>query len=194
LGNWDSFYWRQVLSRKVMVFLLAVCAAAPFLTGYISGFSVAIVVWTVETIAVPKQALRVACLWSRPPADLPNAAWRALGALRPLLFAGACLDIAVAISIIGCGLSGLGLWQWRSAPVVVPPAVMPAVIGLTTLINLHPWVESARDAARVHELDGWMCLDCGYSLRGLPDVGTCPECGWGYEINVVRETWGRVKW
>jgi hypothetical protein len=194
VGNWDGFYWRRVFARKVIVLLLAVCAAAPFLTGYVSGFSAASVMWAVASIVVPKQALRMACLWNRQPADLPKAAWRALGAMRSLLLVGASLDVAIAVSIIGGGLSGLGLWPWRAAPIVVPLAIMPAVIGLTTLVNLHPWVELGRVSTCVQDVGGCMCLDCGYSLRGLPDVGTCPECGLPYEIDTVRETWRRAKW
>lgn len=29
------------------------------------------------------------------------------------------------------------------------------------------------------------CLKCGYSLRGLPDIHTCPECGLDYDLNRI---------
>jgi hypothetical protein len=38
------------------------------------------------------------------------------------------------------------------------------------------------------------CPGCGYSLTGLPDDGTCPECGRGYDQQtVVLYGWGRGK-
>ncbi len=29
------------------------------------------------------------------------------------------------------------------------------------------------------------CPECGYVMAGLPAVGRCPECGWGYEESTV---------
>ncbi len=31
------------------------------------------------------------------------------------------------------------------------------------------------------------CIHCGYSLGGLADHGTCPECGMAYSFNIVRD-------
>ena len=31
------------------------------------------------------------------------------------------------------------------------------------------------------------CIHCGYSLQGLADSGTCPECGRPYLFSLVEE-------
>lgn len=37
-----------------------------------------------------------------------------------------------------------------------------------------------------------LCTQCRHSLRGLADVGSCPECGENFDIQVVCTTWRRV--
>ncbi len=39
------------------------------------------------------------------------------------------------------------------------------------------------------ENDCCLCLHCGYSLRGLPAVHRCPECGATYDIEEVKQRW-----
>jgi hypothetical protein len=34
-----------------------------------------------------------------------------------------------------------------------------------------------------------VCLECGYSLQGLPDIHRCPECGVHYAKDSVRAEW-----
>lgn len=34
---------------------------------------------------------------------------------------------------------------------------------------------------------GPFCIHCGYSLRGLSDHGSCPECGMAYSLNIVND-------
>ena len=36
-----------------------------------------------------------------------------------------------------------------------------------------------------------LCLQCRHPLRGLADVGNCPECGENFDIQVVCTTWRR---
>ncbi len=33
------------------------------------------------------------------------------------------------------------------------------------------------------------CLECGYSLKGLPAKHKCPECGNDFDIAMVQESW-----
>lgn len=39
-----------------------------------------------------------------------------------------------------------------------------------------------------------VCLDCAYSLRGLPERGHCPECGIEYEMSKVTNVWRGYIW
>ena len=36
-----------------------------------------------------------------------------------------------------------------------------------------------------------VCPLCSYFLKGLPDEGTCPECGGSYKIHLVQRIWQR---
>lgn len=58
------------------------------------------------------------------------------------------------------------------------------------------WVATAmagflREVPR-KKLIGEVCEPCGYSLRGLPDCGVCPECGNAFQGNSPRREvdWG----
>ncbi|MCH2133646.1 MAG: hypothetical protein MK116_07840 [Phycisphaerales bacterium] len=42
---------------------------------------------------------------------------------------------------------------------------------------------------RARENDFRLCLHCAYVLAGLPDDGTCPECGKPYRLEKSRQTW-----
>lgn len=53
-------------------------------------------------------------------------------------------------------------------------------------------------ASRIHrvcvtacERGGAMCLRCGFDLRALPELGTCPECGTRYELKNNLAAWQR---
>lgn len=43
-----------------------------------------------------------------------------------------------------------------------------------------------RTRARAKDAGWLLCPWCRYSLVGLPEIGTCPECGAGYELETCR--------
>ena len=58
-----------------------------------------------------------------------------------------------------------------------------------TVYRLHTiWVERRR-LRELTTCDWRRCLYCFFDLRGLPEHGTCPECGERYIIREVREEW-----
>jgi len=34
-----------------------------------------------------------------------------------------------------------------------------------------------------------LCIECGYSLQGLPTQHDCPECGFSYDVTELRKAW-----
>jgi hypothetical protein len=78
---------------------------------------------------------------------------------------------------------------WRPIPY---PWVIPGVFGL---LMLSPWLTTRRvkmrSAKLVLENKGRVCNHCGFLLHGLPEEHTCPECGNGYEIQSLRDSWLR---
>jgi hypothetical protein len=42
----------------------------------------------------------------------------------------------------------------------------------------------------LHSTRPEFCPECGYNLNGLPDQGTCPECGIAYGHEIVLLGWG----
>ncbi|MCH2133333.1 MAG: hypothetical protein MK116_06245 [Phycisphaerales bacterium] len=55
------------------------------------------------------------------------------------------------------------------------------------------WRILARWKKRVSDLDGNMCLGCGYSLEGLPDMDQCPECGTAFSREATQSIWKRFR-
>lgn len=54
------------------------------------------------------------------------------------------------------------------------------------------WIAShVRFVRRLRALEYRVCPRCAYSLVGLPDEHTCPECGIEYSVESLRAQWKR---
>jgi uncharacterized paraquat-inducible protein A len=66
-------------------------------------------------------------------------------------------------------------------------AVALYVVGFVCMFaSLKPTIRLCR---RVRQEEGEVCLNCHYSLRGLPDDGVCPECNEPFNKPEIRRLW-----
>lgn len=68
---------------------------------------------------------------------------------------------------------------------------------ITILIPALTWDHFRQRAIRARS-DAF-CIHCGWTLRGLPDEGRCPECGASYRMKIVQmyrrdPQWVRAYW
>ncbi len=60
------------------------------------------------------------------------------------------------------------------------------------LITPPIWIGAHGSARRRYAKNEFrFCPFCRYSLKGVPDEGTCPECGESYKIHLVQRIWQR---
>lgn len=57
------------------------------------------------------------------------------------------------------------------------------------LMAICPRIVFARMKTQLADNDYLMCLNCAYSLKGLPEEHVCPECGTEYTAERVRNAW-----
>lgn len=58
---------------------------------------------------------------------------------------------------------------------------------LLHLILLYAW--GIRLLVRLRKTGWWLCAGCGRDLRGAPEPGLCPQCGWAFSVERLRRAW-----
>ena len=102
-------------------------------------------------------------------------------------------------AVIGCGIFAWVVFGALSSGFALADREIILTIGLYVLawlilggsIALH--VLAIRRLRRTLAANAFkLCIRCLHPLRGLADVGSCPECGENFDIQVVCTTWRRL--
>lgn len=88
--------------------------------------------------------------------------------------------LSAAVGIIAARLAPGRMLEW--------PFVVLGALGSLTVIA--KWMVDIHRVRRVIRTNGrFLCLNCHYALKGLPDSGTCPECEYPYERATTERRW-----
>jgi hypothetical protein len=124
-----------------------------------------------------------------PPEGVPNAYWKGIARMRTAIAFFLFTTWTVWVSL---GVATVISPTWViSAP---DGALLLLVAGSVAVVCVCRGAcrrSSDRFCAAVSRSSCQLCLNCGYSLRGLPKSHICPECGVGYDIESVRRKWER---
>jgi hypothetical protein len=98
-----------------------------------------------------------------------------------LIVAASCLALiafAFAASVV--------TEYWLSPSLAISGAIILVGISAGIVILARRSERYASDLAKC----GWLrCPQCFFDLRGLPDVGRCPECGGPFSIQDLQARW-----
>jgi hypothetical protein len=97
------------------------------------------------------------------------------------------LAVVVVISMSALGAVSMFLGGGARSAVAIFLPLMMAVSG--PLIVAIVFVAERKLRRRLRQSDCMLCTHCEYDLSGLPDGGTCPECGSPYIHAMGRAHW-----
>jgi RNA polymerase subunit RPABC4/transcription elongation factor Spt4 len=98
---------------------------------------------------------------------------------------GASPIVLINLLLAGYLLSG----ATQRVPVLVSLGV--CVVGTITFIASYIF-SRVRGRAQVEDKQFRICPRCRYNLSGLPDPGSCPECGRPFSDDELSELWSKV--
>lgn len=105
---------------------------------------------------------------------------------RPMAVFPACAAVAALALCICAAISPSSV---LNAPFAVKAGYGIVVVSVLT-VGRRLYRRSKRRFCRLLAASGFrMCLQCGYSLTGSSDHGSCPECGRSYRLDDVVAAW-----
>ena len=127
-------------------------------------------------------------LLPKPPKGVPRACWEQLRTRRCLILTFSLIPLALwLVQLLLPGNS----W-WAKSFDNLSPYIWVLVLIVCSIAAPRAMRQAIqRFEAEVRSSHLQNCLQCGYSLKGLPDKHRCPECGEPYNIAVVKRTWER---
>jgi hypothetical protein len=125
--------------------------------------------------------------------DIPHGMWSRLAGNRT---AQAVYIRQLIVLLVLHLLAGLEIFHIARIPEVIRAYtdhwLMPTFLVLMFGLGMIRLVAVRRFCADLFANDFEMCVECGYSLTGLPERPQCPECGKAYDMKDTRLAWRRV--
>jgi hypothetical protein len=115
------------------------------------------------------------------PLKVPNGSGAAYVGRRALR---RCLLVVVPAGVIG------SVVNFYAGPLPGLDFLLRPTVGAILIACVY-FLFVGIEAVRLRKLGFHVCTHCGYHLRGLPETGTCPECGQPFDTKSVRNEWNR---
>ena len=128
---------------------------------------------------------RLNLLFERPPPSVPLLFWNRLRWLRWVTRVSCAVGIVVLIAVGMHALRPAVMSRGNDLLWVLP------CYGFIAVLMQWSWLRIVRRRlSRYVTMNRFeVCTQCGYPLRGLRSVGSCPECGRSYHIDEVVRCW-----
>jgi len=125
--------------------------------------------------------------------DVPPGMWSRLAPFRTAQ--RVCISLVIGLFVLHL-FAGLEVFHVAEIPRVIRAYtdhwLMPTFLVLTLALSIIRLVAVRRFCSDLFAHDFEICVECGYSLTGLPERHQCPECGKAYDMKETRLAWRRV--